>query len=291
MVARVKALGYAVIETQDVDAWQRFACDLLGLMCASRSADRLLLRMDQYTYRLDVRRSDREGVAALGYDVGCQEDLEALARALRDADFEVTVGSEEEATARQVEALVRFRDPDDNFDVELYWGLRNAPQRFASTTDARFVAGALGLGHSFQVVSDEALYRRLYMDVLGFKLSDYIDFPPSQGVFLHCNPRHHTLAFGVNPKRRLGVGHLMFEVDDLDIVGRAYDHVLDGEFPLYSTLGKHTNDKMVSMYVGSPSGFGIEFGTGGLLIDDETWLPTRYDVAHYWGHERQPENR
>lgn len=82
----------------------------------------------------------------------------------------------------------------------------------------------------------------------------------------------------------------MFEVDDLDIVGRAYDRVVAGEYPLYSSLGKHTNDKMVSFYVGSPSRFGIEYGVGGIQIDDEVWRPTRYDAAHFWGHQRVPQS-
>ena len=65
--------------------------------------------------------------------------------------------------------------------------------------------------------------------------------------------------------------------------------MLAGAARLRSTFGKHTNDKMTSWYVSSPSGFGIEYGCGGILIDDETWLPTRYDEAHYWGHQRQPQ--
>jgi 3,4-dihydroxy-9,10-secoandrosta-1,3,5(10)-triene-9,17-dione 4,5-dioxygenase len=39
--------------------------------------------------------------------------------------------------------------------------------------------------------------------------------------------------------------------------------------------------------VNSPSGFQIELGTGGLLIDDTTWRPSRYDVPNFWGHEHQ----
>lgn len=77
----------------------------------------------------------------------------------------------------------------------------------------------------------------------------------------------------------------MLEVTDLDAVGRAYDKVLDGEAPLITTFGKHTNDDMLSFYVRTPSGFGLEYGTGGTLVDD-TWRPTRYSDAHYWGHRR-----
>jgi 3,4-dihydroxy-9,10-secoandrosta-1,3,5(10)-triene-9,17-dione 4,5-dioxygenase len=78
----------------------------------------------------------------------------------------------------------------------------------------------------------------------------------------------------------------MFEVDDIDTVGRAYDKVLDGEAPLSSTFGKHSNDQMLSFYVNTPSGFGLEYGTAGLLVDDATWTPARFDVPSFWGHKR-----
>lgn len=76
----------------------------------------------------------------------------------------------------------------------------------------------------------------------------------------------------------------MFEVEDIDHVGRAHDKVLNGEAQLINSLGRHTNDKMISFYMNSPSNFGVEFGTGGLLIDDETWTPTWYTDTKYWGH-------
>jgi hypothetical protein len=41
----------------------------------------------------------------------------------------------------------------------------------------------------------------------------------------------------------------MVEVDQLDDVGRALDRVMKTEHRLSSTLGRHTNDKMVSFYV------------------------------------------
>jgi 3,4-dihydroxy-9,10-secoandrosta-1,3,5(10)-triene-9,17-dione 4,5-dioxygenase len=54
-----------------------------------------------------------------------------------------------------------------------------------------------------------------------------------------------------------------------------------------ATLGKHTNDKMISFYVETPSRTQIEYGTGGILIDDDTWIPTQYPSPHYWGHDRE----
>jgi 3,4-dihydroxy-9,10-secoandrosta-1,3,5(10)-triene-9,17-dione 4,5-dioxygenase len=44
---------------------------------------------------------------------------------------------------------------------------------------------------------------------------------------------------------------------------------------------------MISFYVETPSGTQIEYGTGGIFIDDETWTPVQYSSAHYWGHDRE----
>lgn len=289
MDASVKALGYAVVETQDPQAWLDFGTRVLGLQ-AVQEEGRLLLRMDQFVYRLDVRTGSAEGITAIGWDVGDDRTLRELSGRLAAEGYTVVEADAAKARERQVDALVSFRDPDDNMDIELYWALRKSNDLFVSPTGADFVTEGMGLGHIFQAVSDEAAYRRLYMDILGFRLSDHIDFPNGgQGVFLHCNGRHHSMAFGQLAGRKLGVGHIMMEVTDLEIVGRAYDKVLDGAAPLYSSLGKHTNDKMTSFYCGSPSAFGIEYGTGGIVIDDEVWRPTRYSEAHYWGHKRSAE--
>ena len=56
------------------------------------------------------------------------------------------------------------------------------------------------------------------------------------------------------------------------------------------SLGRHTNDMMTSFYVRTPSGFEIEYGTGGLLVDEENWKVETYDATSFWGH-RPPEER
>lgn len=136
-------------------------------------------------------------------------------------------------------------------------------------------------------------YRHLYCDVLGFRLSDWIDMeapadhPDIELTFLHCNPRHHSFAFGQVPGVKK-VGHIMVETTDIDAVGRAYDKVVkEGAADLVLSFGKHSNDEMLSFYMESPAGFEIEFGTGGVLIDDDTWTPARYSRPQYWGHVRQ----
>ncbi|MGD9957449.1 MAG: VOC family protein [Candidatus Nanopelagicales bacterium] len=286
-MTEVRSLGYVVVSTGDLDAWQSFATDLLGLQVSERSQSLLLLRNDRHWCRIRVERGTAEGVTALGWEVERAGDLELLAADLEAAGYDVTRHDAAFARARGVMGLVSFTDPD-GLGVEVFYGQKVDKRRFVSPTAARFVTGEGGLGHVFQLVDDEERSRELYLGILGFKLSDYIEFGTLFGTFTHCNPRHHSYAFAAVPDRPRGIGHLMLEVDDIDTVGRAYDKVLrEGAAPLAISLGRHTNDQMMSFYVNSPSGFQIEYGTGGLLIDDATWRPSSYDAPNQWGHEHQ----
>ena len=46
---------------------------------------------------------------------------------------------------------------------------------------------------------------------------------------------------------------------------------------------------MSSFYVRTPAGLEVEYGTGGLLIDDDRWQVTSYDRTSTWGHRPPPD--
>ena len=53
------------------------------------------------------------------------------------------------------------------------------------------------------------------------------------------------------------------------------------------TLGRHSGDYVTSFYTWNPSGFMVEYGWGGQMIDDNTWKPfERKYGPSLWGHER-----
>lgn len=53
------------------------------------------------------------------------------------------------------------------------------------------------------------------------------------------------------------------------------------------SLGRHTNDYMTSFYVNTPSGFFVENGWGGRIIDQATWKPHEtFAGPSFWRHER-----
>ena len=59
---------------------------------------------------------------------------------------------------------------------------------------------------------------------------------------------------------------------------------MTGPHACSATLGKHTNDRMVSFYVRSPSGFDIELGCGGIRVDEASWTTGEITAPSFWGH-------
>ena len=55
--------------------------------------------------------------------------------------------------------------------------------------------------------------------------------------------------------------------------GQGYDLLQYKDNAIAYTMGRHTNDYMTSFYSITPSGFFIENGWGGRIIDPETWQP------------------
>ena len=160
----------------------------------------------------------------------------------------------------------------------------------------RFVTGDQGLGHVVLPVLNDSETLAFYTDLLGFRLRDSMRMPgeffgrPGGQVwmrFLGCCPRHHSLALApMSPAA--GIVHLMVEVATLDDVGRALDRCTRRKAPISSTLGRHANDLMVSFYVQTPSGFDIEYGTDGQVVDDSTWVSRESTAVSLWGHVFSP---
>ncbi|MCK8647129.1 VOC family protein [Mycobacterium colombiense] len=279
--SRIRSLGYLGLTAPDLSAWRSFATDVCGLQIANLSTDdQLLLRMDNWSWRISIEPGDGR-LAYAGWEVTGEDDLNGLAEDLDQAGIPVEA---DPATAerRGVQGLVRAKDPAGN-QVEFFHGPTIEKAPFVSPLGVRFLTAEQGLGHIVLVVPDIAEAKRFYLGALGFRVSDRIRMGPVEPLFTHVNPRHHSLAMAEAPGLS-AVHHFMLEVDDLDAVGRALDGVLAGAAPLTSTLGKHSNDQMVSFYMKTPSECQIEYGWNGLRIDDSQWTTAYYNAPSVWGH-------
>ena len=280
-MASVTQLGYVGISVSNIEEWEHFGTDVLGLQ--SNGVDEtgnLTLRMDEYTHRFIVSSGGKDDVEFVGFQVTDEPALREMAEQLREAGVEVTFGTDDEARARKVEGLIKFDDPDGT-STEVYYGPPisfdkpfNSPRAISG-----FVTGEQGLGHVVYHVENLERSLTFYRDVLGMKISDFI----RNLVFFHCNPRHHTLALieSKSPKR---LNHFMLQTQGMNDVGATYDLVLDQEMEITRGLGRHTNDHMTSFYMKTPSGFDVEYGWGARTVDDTTWQVQRHENGSIWGH-------
>lgn len=277
------ALGYVCISSRKLDEWKQFAEEVLGLEVSAEKDGGLLLRLDDRPWRFRVEPGDLEDISAIGWE--CRSE-----QAFRDALGVLGQIAEEDpnlAEKRNVRGLARFTDPA-GLVSELFWGpSEDGNRRLVSPVGVSgFVTGAQGLGHVVVATPDPVAYHEFYQK-LGFSVSDYIDIEVGPNMvlpvtFMHCNPRHHTLAFAPAPSAKKCI-HLMVQTASLDDVGFALDRAEAIGTPIASPLGRHTNDEMLSVYFRTPSGFDFEYGWGARTIDDE-WRVVRHSRTSKWGH-------
>jgi 2,3-dihydroxybiphenyl 1,2-dioxygenase len=281
-------LGYLGLEVSDPGAWRRFANEALGLEIGDPRPDGALpFRMDDHAHRFLISEGPRDDVAFLGWEVPGPRELAAARDRLSASKVELRLGSAEERAARGVADLIVFEDPN-GIRSEVYHGPLMGRGEFRSSKVASgFLTGRMGMGHVLVHVRDRHVTEQFYRETLAFGLTDYVDFERDgrafHAVFLHVNPRHHSLAFAevAAPKR---LNHFMLEVNELDDVGAALYRCQDLGVPLARTLGRHENDRMVSFYGVTPSGFNFEIGWGARHVDDRIWEVRRYHAASEWGH-------
>jgi 2,3-dihydroxybiphenyl 1,2-dioxygenase len=288
---RITQLGYLGLSVSDIHAWEQFATQTLGLQVAQRETDgTLLLRMDEYHHRFLIHPTGKDDAAYFGWEVADEHALKGIAEQLKAAGVEVRKGTLAEAAARRVVDLICFKDPS-GIPSEIFYGplmAYNTP--FHSPRQiSGFVANQQGLGHMVVTMDDMEQSLRFYRDVLGMRISDFVHVVRPSGeklylVFFHCNPRHHTIAFygAPNPQRRLN--HFMLQARSLDDVGSTFYLCQDQSIPINRGLGRHTNDQMMSFYMRSPSGFEVEYGWGGRVVDDSTWQVQHHTSGSMWGH-------
>lgn len=281
----VTQLGYFGYQVSDLDAWRRLAAEIIGFEIVG-DGDPMYLRLDDRHHRVALFPGKSDKLEYIGWEAPSVEAFEEIAARVKSAAVEVALGTEAECGVRRVKRLIKFRDPN-GFPTEVYCGPERGTRPFVpSRPNAGFKTGVLGLGHVVLRCADPDASTRFYCDALGFRLTDTADLTRMSATFLHCNPRHHSLALTTALPGAAGqVSHLMVEACAMEDVGCAYELCQAKGVPIWLSLGQHTNDRVLSFYIRSPSGFGLEYGFGGLEIDEATWCVEHWKTGSFWGHK------
>jgi 2,3-dihydroxybiphenyl 1,2-dioxygenase len=288
-------LGYVVIDTEKFAEWRRFGRDAIGMHLDETAPDVMRFRLDDHQCRFLVRRGSAEDVSALGWHVDDHRTFdEILARVTRHG-VPVIAGTTEEAGLRGVERLVRFPGPNGLMQ-EIFTRPRIDSSPLDMAARGGFVTGEAGIGHVAVTSTRPHQVRGYYDTVFDARLTDFID-ETIGGLkfkirFLRVNQRHHSIAIAavnrmpINPIRTR-VQHVNIQVADLDDMTASYQRVKELGFPMALAVGQHTNDRELSYYAMTPSGFEWEVGWNPIVIDEKTWEPTTYRGISIWGHTRQ----
>ena len=288
----LQTLGYIGLKATNMEDWADYGARFLGMQLVDKTRTTLSFRMDDRKQRLVVNLADADVPGFYGWEVDSAAALDALAGRLENHNIAVARGSRALADERHVRDLIVFNDPVGN-RLEVVYGAETTSDPFKpGRAISGFRTGPLGMGHAVlhcEKIDDVVPF---YVDILGFKLSDYF-LKPFAAYFFHLNPRHHSLAFIESGKQ--GIHHLMVETCFLDDVGQGYDLVTKKPEMVATTFGRHVNDQVTSFYTYSPSKFMFEYGWGGRTIDVDNWEPEVISQGpSIWGHERYwvtPEQR
>lgn len=281
----IQELSYVGFASPRAGEWRDFGPNLLGAMVKADGPDGAVrLAVDDVNYRIALHPGEKDEFRYAGWGLANETDLRSYASVLERGGVELHWGEPGLCKEREVAELVWFLDPW-GLRHELSWGKTATPNSFqpGRIMRGRFVTGDQGLGHVvFQVPNLEEA-NRFYADILGFRLSDRIINDYFNVRFYHVNGRHHSLALAELPGH-VGFNHLMLEYENMDDLGRAIDLLNRNNTQTMQTLGRHTNDLMTSIYIGTPSSLQIELGHGGLVVDDFSWIARTYNKPSYWGH-------
>jgi 2,3-dihydroxybiphenyl 1,2-dioxygenase len=289
-------LGYVVVESNKLDEWQRFGAGGLGMQSERLGENAIGFRIDVHQRRLIVTRGPAEDVQALGWQVDDQATLGEIRRRLTLCGIAQRSGTQAEADLRGVQQFVQFIGPKGQ-PIELF--VHAHQQAHAPVMLSRgFVTGASGMGHVAISTREPDACLAFWQDIFDARISDYIedklDGVQMDFTFLHMNERHHSVAIASTRKPRMDpirtrIHHLNLQAAEFDDVADALLRCRQLGFQIANSIGQHPNDRELSFYVETPSGFEIELGWRPLLVPaNAPWTPSVYQGISRWGHF--PEN-
>ena len=287
-------LGYVVVQSQHLTDWRRFGADAIGLHVDELTQDVLRFRLDDRACRFLIQRGPTEDLMAMGWQVDDHETFDRIVDRVTRRGVPIAEGTAEEAAVRGVERLWRFAGPK-GITQEIFTTPVTTARPLRMLTSG-FVTGDAGMGHVAITTRDPHGLQTYFNTIFDARLSDYIDENVG-GMnlkirFLRVNERHHSVAIAnvqqlkVDPIRTRAQ-HVNIQAATLDDMLAAYQRVRELGFTMAWSVGQHTNDRSLSFYCVTPSGFELEMGWNPVTIGPEreaTWEPMTYQGISIWGH-------
>lgn len=136
---------------------------------------------------------------------------------------------------------------------------------------------------------DHRKFAQFLIDVLGFRLSDWIgDFM----VFLRCNSAHHRVALLKGPP---SLNHVAYDMGTVDLMMRGVGRLRQNGIDVKWGPGRHTAGDNTFSYFVTPNGFPVEYTSDLEQVDDDNHQDQVYafgpKIVDQWGYANNgPQN-
>lgn len=231
---------------------------------------------------LDVGADDRDDIDRIG------ANLRSLGFVFHTNGDELTVT--DSGTEVDVRVAVTSRIVQAPFEIPNYNG-PGTVGRDACRAPAVLREGHVRprrLGHVVLGSTDQQASERLFVNGLGFKVSDRV---PGTAAFLRCSTDHHNVLVQSAPISLLH--HTSWQVDDVDEVGRGATAMLEKDPARHVWgLGRHHIGSNFFWYLRDPAGnFSEYYSDLDCIVDDQLWTARDWDGTRAlmnWGPPPPP---
>jgi hypothetical protein len=258
------SIAHVTIEVRRPDRWRKFVANLADSMRIEWDDD-----AHQARHALRIKQGRRDDLEQLGLAYPNAAALDAALSRLTQAKIPW-----ERVHSQAVDCV----DPAGN-QLELVVFDGPAP------ADTRWLVGHVALTHR-----DQPALERFYSTILGLRLNEQLRSTAGpidlHGSFLGSAHRHHSIAILDLPSTRR-LHHICFGAKEVSTDKATYERAVAAKIPMSMHLGRHSlPDGTTSFYAASPSGFDIEIGAGGNVLDGRAIdAPLQGDLTSAWGHE------
>jgi catechol 2,3-dioxygenase-like lactoylglutathione lyase family enzyme len=257
-VTEIRYVGYA---TPDFEAERAFYQDVWGLDPVPSDDGMAYFKAkgaaEHHVVRLRQAETKRIDVIALA--ANSRDDVDALHGKVSASGAKI-VHEPSELTSPGGGYGFRFFSPDG-----LSFEISSDVSKGGVSEVARWDGVPVKISHIVLHSPQHKEMTQWFIDVLGFKLSDWLgDFMS----FLRCNSAHHRFAFLPGPPC---LNHVAYDMMGVDGMMRGIHRLKQKDLHVTWGPGRHTAGDNAFSYFVSPAGFAVEYTAELEEVDFEGW--------------------
>ena len=244
VVIKARRIRHVCFSTPDLARQADYYRSIVGLGVVAREPDRLFMATESEQLAIVLEAGGEQNCKRVAFEMAPDADLAELRTELSASGVASEVRSD---SAPGVSRSLVFADPEGT-EIELICGWTASP-----AGESLGGIAANRLGHIAMYTADPLLAAKFYSEVLGFRVSDWIE---QSFVFMRCGTDHHTLNFVAGETRRMN--HIAFELRDSSHMHRACDLLGRNRIQILWGPVRHGPGHNVAVYHRNPDGQIVE---------------------------------